>query len=661
MAAKKKKATAASTSRLPAGTVSLPASKAEDRAPSAENEDLSLNPQQVKEKQESWPLHAPMIEYESCDEKCAGWGSDADSGSEGSLDDDMDFLPTGWGKNKKQSSEDKERAEIARKAKMKKEKSQASSAVVVAACREETPTASDGKVEVSRTLVKLAKSCTNTESTETALELSGDIAEQVTRGSVIEDIKVIKSTTSLENSCLVCASQSSETVTSNTTIQKSKVPDPKPSIKLMEKMARQERDLKSAKTQAGSLRAEIEVLNQKHRLEMQKQLDQLNESHLNEMEAMKLDLEEAQAARQKASTDLRKVREKNPAVRTERRELDLKLGAMNEEVVRLGEKISTLETQKNDAQISAESLFRALRLTAQDVTDGRLKLDVVQEHSATFQQQVRSLRVENHRIRQEQSRTASTSNRLQQLETRYENLKTDHYTLEDEHNELQEDAARYRREREEYKGEAEYYKKKRNALRDELESVEASLEKMTAKYASILSSRDAVRQSYQELKKAHDIREPLAKIGADIRLRFLDQARETALNISRCEADMALRTNGNVAAHRGNAATDAALFKGKLIPEEYEEEAEEIFQKLYSHESSDYPFYDRISERQIDCEATLSTIKESSVSAPLREEWRVVWNRILHGPANKKMVLIEELESLTDEIVDLERSSRRRR
>ncbi|TGO77157.1 hypothetical protein BELL_0120g00100 [Botrytis elliptica] len=664
MAAKKKKATAASTSRLPAGTVSLPASKVEDRTPSAENEDLSLNPQKIEETQESWPLHGPMIEYENCDEKCTGWGSDADSESEGFLDDDMDFLPTGWGKNKKQSSEDQERAEISRKAKMKKEKSQASSAVlvaVVAACREESPTVSDQNVEVSRTLVKLKKPCTNTESTETALEISGDIAEQFTRGSVIEDIKVIKSATSLENPCLVCASRSSEIVTSNTTIQKSTVPDSKPSIKLMEKMARQERDLKSAKTQAGSLRAEIEVLNQKHRLEMQKQLDQLNESHQKEMEAMKLDLEEAQAARQKASTDLRKVREKNSAVRTERRELDLKLGAMNEEVVRLGEKISNLETQKNDAQVSAESLFRALRLAAQDVTDGRLKLDVVQEHSATFQQQVRSLRVENHRIRQEQSRTASTSNRLQQLETKYENLKTDHYTLEDEHNELQEDAARYRREREEYKGEVEYYRKKRNALRDELESVEASLEKMTAKYASILSSRDAVRQNYQELKKAHDIREPLAKIGADIRLRFLDQARETALNISRCEADMALRTNGNVAAHRGNAAVDAALFKGKFIPEEYEEEAEEIFQKLYSHGSSDYPYYDRISERQKDCEATLSTIKESSVSATLRVEWRVVWNRILHGPANKNRVLIEELERLTDEIVDLERSSRRRR
>ncbi|KAM0134398.1 hypothetical protein ACHAO1_005794 [Botrytis cinerea] len=334
---------------------------------------------------------------------------------------------------------------------------------------------------------------------------------------------------------------------------------------------------------------------------------------------------------------------------------------MSEEVVRLGERISTLEEQKSDALVSAKFMSIALSSSAQDVKACQLKLHVVQEHSATFQQQVRSLRVENHRIRQEQSRIASTSNRLQQLETKYENLKSDHYSLEDKHNELQDDADRYESERAEYKEDAEYYKKKRNALRDELESAEGDLQKMTAKYASMQSSRDAIRKNYQELKDTHDIVGPLVKIGADIRLRFLDQARDTALKISRCEADMALRTNGNVAAHRGNVAADAALFNGNFIPEEYEDEAEEIFQKLYNHQASDYPFFDSISGRQNDCEATLSIITTSSVSAILREEWRVVWNKIVHCSANNKMSLIEKLESLTDEIVDVERLSRRRR
>ncbi|KAM0155845.1 hypothetical protein ACHAQE_006610 [Botrytis cinerea] len=660
MAAKKKKATAASVSRLPAGTVSLPASEAEDRAPSAQNEDSSVNPQQIEKPQESWSLYGPVIEYESCDEKCAVWGSNAESESEGFLDDDMEFLPMGWGKIDKKSSGDNERAEIARKAKLKKEKSQVA-AVAVAARRDTNPTALGQKVGFSRALVKLAKTCVNNESMESALHASCHTPEQFVSESVPEDIKVIKSTTSVGNPCIVCTSLSSETVASNTVVTKSTVAELDSSIKLIEKLARQERDLKSAKTQAGSLRAEIEVLNQKHRLEIQKQLDQLNERHRKEMDAMKLNLEEVEATRQKASTDLRKVREKDSAVRAERRELDLRLAAMSEEVVRLGEKISTLEEQKSDALVSAKFMSIALSSSAQDVKACQLKIHVVQEHSATFQQQVRSLRVENHRIRQEQSRIASTSNRLQQLETKYENLKSDHYSLEDKHNELQDDADRYESERAEYKEDAEYYRKKRNALRDELESAEGDLQKMTAKYASMQSSRDAIRKKYQDLKDAHDIVGPLVKIGADIRLRFLDQARDTALKISRCEADMALRTNGNVAAHRGNAAADAALFNGNFIPEAYEDEAEEIFQKLYNHQASDYPFFDSISGRHNDCEATLSIITTSSVSAILREEWRVVWNTIVHCSANNKMSLIEKLESLTDEIVDVERLSRRRR
>ncbi|TEY60180.1 hypothetical protein BOTCAL_0184g00010 [Botryotinia calthae] len=583
MAAKKKQATVASASRLPAGTVSLPASEAEDRAPTAENENLSVNPQQVENPQQSWPLYGPVIEYENCEEKC---GSNTESDCEGFLDDDMGFLPMGWGKNDKQSSEDKERAEIARKAKLKKEKSQVP-AVAVADRRDENPTASNRKVGVSLALVKLAKSCANTESMESVLEVSCHTPEQFVSESVFEDITVVKSTTSLGNPCVVCSSRSSETVTRNNVVTKSAVPELESSIKLNEKLARQERDLKSAKTQAGSLRAEIEVLNQKYRLEMQRQLDQLNESHRKEMDAMKLDLEEAEATRQKASTDLRKAREKNSAVRTERRELDLKLVAMIEEVVRLGERISTLEKQKSDALVSAEFMSIALSSSAHEAKACQLKLHVLEEHSATFQQQFRA---------------ASTSNRLQQLEKKYENLKSDHYSLEDKHNELQDDADRYRSEREEYKEDAEYYKKKRDALRDELESVEGDLQEMTARYASMQSSRDAIRKNYQELKDAHDIVGPLVKIGADIRLRFLDQARDTALNISRCEADMALRTNGNVAAHRGNAAADAALFNGNFIPEEYEEEAEEIFQKLYNHKASEYPFFDSISGRQNDCE-----------------------------------------------------------
>ncbi|KAB8297123.1 hypothetical protein EYC80_002507 [Monilinia laxa] len=328
-------------------------------------------------------------------------------------------------------------------------------------------------------------------------------------------------------------------------------------------MARQERDLKSAKTQAGSLRAEIEVLNQKHKLEMQKQVCQLNETHQKEMDAIKLDLEETEAALQKASTNLQNVRDKNTLVRTERRELDVKLVAVSKDVARLTEDISQLELQKNHALDSAKSLLKSLKESTQHLKTREFKLSLEERNSAVLQREVTSLRDENRRVRKQQSGFTSTSTRLQQLE--------------------------YRRERDQYEDDAEYYREKRDTVRIELESIEKKLSNTTTKYTNFLRKSERVRLNCKELKKAHDLREPLVKIGVDIRLRFLDQARETIPDVSRDKTDMVLRTNGNFAAHRGNAAADAALFKGTLIPEEYKEEAEEIFKSLYQCPSNRYP------------------------------------------------------------------------
>ncbi|KAF7879221.1 hypothetical protein EAF04_000418 [Stromatinia cepivora] len=626
MAAKKKKLIGASaSSRLPAGTLSLSALKAGNQS-SPEKEDQIVKRQGVEEAQLSWPLQPPMIE------DCS--------------DDDMDFLPTGWGKNDKQSNEDEERAEIVRKARLKKEKSQAP-AVMISAREMDTATVQSRKVDFSRALVKLPKSRVKMEIGESVTKVSSDSTEQ----NVDEGIKVINSMISIENSCVVSTSQPLDVVESKISVSKSTSLETESSIKLVEKIARQECDLKSAKTQAGSLRAEIEVLNHKHRLEIQKEIDQLNESHQKEMEAMKSELKEAEAARQKASTDLRKVREKNSAVRTKRRELDLKLAAVNEEVVRLTENISVLETQKSDALSMEDFSTNALYESRKGNKAAELSLQVERLHSATLQQQITNLRSENRN-----------------LERKYDSLKDDYHTLEDKHNELDDDAARYRRELLKYKQDAEGYRKKRDAIWTELERVEGRLNDMTTKHMNVLHSRESISQIYQELKKAHDLREPLVKIGVDIQLRFLDQAREIALGISRDEADMALRTNGNVAAHRGNAGADSAIFKCNLVPEEYEEDAEEIFQKLYKQESSEHPVWTGIAERQTDCEATLTATKWSSIFETLRDDWCKVWNKLCNlttisdGVETRRIVgLITRLEDLTDEIVDIERSRGRHR
>ncbi|TGO60002.1 hypothetical protein BCON_0039g00330 [Botryotinia convoluta] len=662
MAAKKKKATAASASRFPAGTVSLLASKAEDRAPSAENEDLSVNPQQGEETQESWPLHAPVIEYDSCEEKCAGWGSDTDSGSECFLDNDMCFLPTGWGKNDTPSIEDKGRAEIARKAKLKKEKSQVS-AVVVAACQEKTPTASDRKVGFPRALVKLAQSCTNTESMESAQEVSCDQNEQVVNESVIEDIKVINSTNYLKNSCVVCSSRSSELVTSNTIITKSTVPEPESSIKLVEKIARQERDVKSAKTQAGSSRAEIEVLKQKHRLEMQKQSDQLNESHRKEMDVMKLDLVEPQAVRQKALTDLRRVKEDNLNIRMDRAELKSKLEAINGDAARFKNNILALEEQSNHALKSAESFSKLVEDLTRKAKETKLRLDAEQANtSATLLQQNSKLLDENRRLKQQQSQsTAISSNRLKQLQQKYDSLASTYCSVVAKRDKLRVDLTRCQRQCQEWKDEAEYYNASRDDHRGELDDVVKELTKMTAKYEKAVYNCNWEQQNYDKLKRTFDIVEPLVKVGADIRLRFLDQAREALFDISRDETGTALRTNGNAAAHKSNVAADVALFKGSFIPEEYKEEAEEVFEKLYRQKSSEYPSWTGTHGREINCYATLQMTKRSDVSDHLHYLWSVLWRSMSKDQTTTQVRWTKTLEWLTDEIVDAERSSRRRR
>ncbi|QSZ35188.1 hypothetical protein DSL72_008055 [Monilinia vaccinii-corymbosi] len=538
MPTKKKKTMGASApAQLPAGTASL--SALTTGAHSQEIKHPIITPQEAEIAQGHGLLQPPMIKDEDCCEECTGSESDG----EGFLDDDMDFLPTCWGRADK-PHEDEERAAIARKAKLKKAKVQASTTMTTTSFGKGMATVEQAVSES----IKMINSATT--------------IEFLSRRAVPSSFELARAATE-------STSQALDAVTCNVSVTKAMAPKTQPSTKLIEKITRQERDQKSAKTQAGCLRAEIQVLKQKHRLEMQKQLDHLDETHRREMDAIKLELKESEGICQKASTDLRKVRDKNSIVRSERRELDLKLVEMSENVARHTENISVLERQKIETLASMESLSRSLHESTQKLTTSEFRLALEQRKSAMLQQQGTSLREENRRIRLQQSRSTATSVRLQQLEQNYDGLKDGYYALKDEHDELVEDAARYRRERTEYKDDAEYYREKRDTLRTELES-----------------NRDLGQKKYQELKKAHDIREPLVKIGVAIRLRFLDQVRETALGIPRDEADMALRANGNVAAHKDNAAADAALFKGNFVPEEYEEHAKEIFKELYRRSSS---------------------------------------------------------------------------
>jgi hypothetical protein len=171
------------------------------------------------------------------------------------------------------------------------------------------------------------------------------------------------------------------------------------------------------------------------------------------------------------------------------------------------------------------------------------------------------------------------------------------------------------------------------------------------------------------LESDRDLKAPILQIGVDVRLRNLEQARESLLNVSRDETNRTIVMNGNTAAHRANGAVDAAMFQAGLISDEYMEEAKEIFKQMYQVEPSEYGCWSPKLLRLIDCQATVSTVKAfrgRNASFELRAEHAEINKRLieLHTTLYRREFeanaevheLIERMELLTTEIVEVDRS-----
>jgi hypothetical protein len=130
--------------------------------------------------------------------------------------------------------------------------------------------------------------------------------------------------------------------------------------------------------------------------------------------------------------------------------------------------------------------------------------------------------------------------------------------------------------------------------------------------------------------------------------------------------------NGNNAAHRANGAVDAALFQAGLVPEDYMECFEAIFEEMYMAAPSQYGGWCPKVLRLIDCRATIKTVKafRRHPSLDLREEHSDIERELLelHSSMGRRSFessrevddLIERLELLTTEIVEADRSRRGR-
>ncbi|KAI9646156.1 hypothetical protein NHQ30_005596 [Ciborinia camelliae] len=565
MAAKKKRATRASTSsRLPAGTLSPSALATGSQSPQAtetakymetkilkcEATGQIATPQEAEEAQHSWLLQSPMIEDENCGKKFAGWDSDEDSESEGFLDDDMDFLPTGWGKDDKKSNEDEERAEMARKAKLRKAKAQTSA-------------------KIGSLTMKTTADITQ------VTNISMQEPDEASVG--LQNLEVFKSRMSLVFAAesKPAALQSGKPVLRTTKPETPQVKDPNST--LIEELARKTQHLEIARAQAGSLRAEIVALKDAHKREMKKQLDELESQRKKEMRNLQNSLQKANSDGQRASVDLRKAQESHAAVQVELSDLKQKLNS---------------ETIKNN------HLQTAINRAAIESTNDKVSLD----------------RWIHRWIR-----------------------------LNDEG----------------------------QAVSKNLEIAQTTLAEEREKSLQQLARINTLSQENMEVKKNRGRKEPLVKIGADIRLRFLEQAREAVLKIPRREVNNELRTEGNLAAHAACSAADSALFKCGFVPEEYETETTQIFKALYrGKEPNEIKDEVTTNGKLMDADATLAILGDFGRTSIQFENYLKSYEEVLalSGPYRISFPIskitpameeaLENLKDATEELVSFERRRR---
>ncbi|KAG4441097.1 hypothetical protein IFR05_003451 [Cadophora sp. M221] len=198
----------------------------------------------------------------------------------------------------------------------------------------------------------------------------------------------------------------------------------------------------------------------------------------------------------------------------------------------------------------------------------------------------------------------------------------------------------------------------------------------------LMGMKDQLIQSLKdentESKTTRGLLSPLVQIGVDIRLRNLEFARETALDVPTSDLDRATTLSGNIAAHRANGTVDAVLFEAGLLPEGCIEEATRVFKILYPVEPSRYKteWGSRI-KRVIDYRATVKTVKSvagSNNCSHLESEHYSLDDKLskLHDDMLDKdsfesdptvEAQLSRLEEITEEIVDIKRSKggRRRR
>ncbi|TGO60001.1 hypothetical protein BCON_0039g00320 [Botryotinia convoluta] len=162
------------------------------------------------------------------------------------------------------------------------------------------------------------------------------------------------------------------------------------------------------------------------------------------------------------------------------------------------------------------------------------------------------------------------------------------------------------------------------------------------------------------------VKEPLMLVGAAVRLRFLEQAKDVVFNRRVCpEPNRELRDEGNVAAQFGHIIADESLFKIQYIPRNSIEMTRKIFKELYQCYPDRRLYSDPLEIRLSNILAANRAPRRTESSRSQRKDLMEMYQQlqILQDSENPSNLEISNhvtaIELLTDDIIDLDLRTRR--
>lgn len=437
---------------------------------------------------------------------------------------------------------------------------------------------------------------------------------------------------------------------------------------------KKDRDVKAAKNEATQAKAQLAVADSRR----EEALHTLKVELDMRFAEQRQELEEVEAEHQKATMDLRKARAVSGQLNHEKGEALRSLGIQSRESKRLASIMNSMAAEK----LKQDRIIANYQKTSRDHVLARQRFLL---KSCDQEVELESLCSQYALLQDRAAR--EIDNLKKQLAIKSGALVVTAQATSN-HRYSDEDYWRMHRKYIDMLAQYNSEKKSHSACNVNLQNVSTGnllmqkencqLKRTVATKDEKLRTQDTLIGEYQTevfaLKQERDLKAPLVDVGAKVRLRYLEHAREIALNTPYSQIDRAIIMNGNIAAHRASGATDAPLFKLDLVPEEHKDEANKIYKELYQVTPDEYLNWGPNTRKLVDCNATLKSLK------PGKGIGRAIGKRAEHSEFYVQLVelhgsftgavfevdhevreKIEALADLTDEIVETERSKPRRR